>query len=173
MIYSESSSSMSSSVGQFWYWKFNFSSLENQVSRSFAGSYSSTSSPSPLILMSCSKVGNRKAMNLETVFWRSFSLQQPLLISLLQPSLPDWHLLFQHCQWMMILIAYLLLWHYHLFSLKSLIISTAGTFSHIYVCTRHINKINIYFTLELTSISPYFQVQKWLPIRRSLKSNHR
>jgi hypothetical protein len=41
------------------------------------------------------------------------------------------------------LIAYLLLWqhhHYHPFSLKSLIISTVGTFSHVYVCTRHINK---------------------------------
>ena len=55
----------------------------------------------------------------------------------------------QHCQWMMILLAYLLLWHYHLFSLKSLIISTAGTFSHIYVCTRHINKINTVYILHL------------------------
>ena len=44
---------------------------------------------------------------------------------------------------MTILIAYLPLWqrhHYHPFSLKSLIITTAGTFSLVYVCTRHINK---------------------------------
>jgi hypothetical protein len=63
------------------------------------------------------------------------------------------------------LIAYLLQWHYHPFSLKSLIISTAGTFSHIYVCTRHIIKDQYRFLLEMTSISPYFQVKKWLPRR--------
>ena len=45
-----------SSVGQFWYWKFNiFLSLENQVSRFFSGSYSSTATFF-VILMRCSKV---------------------------------------------------------------------------------------------------------------------
>jgi hypothetical protein len=34
----------------------------------------------------------------------------------------------------------LLCHHYHPFSLKNLIIFTAGTFSHVYVYTRYINK---------------------------------
>ena len=186
---------MSSSVGQFWYWKFNiFLSLENQVSRFFSGSYSSTATFF-VILMRCSKVNvdrqlctsdfilfelkvlrnrnfwpylemsykiykslchshtqarkNRKAgMNPETVFWNIFPQQRPLLISILQPYSPDWRVLFQHCQWMTILIAYLLLLqrhHYHPFSLKSLIVSNSGTFSHVYVCTRHINKYQYRF----------------------------
>ena len=76
---------------------------------------------------------NRKVMNPEIVFWHFFLLERLLLP----------YILFPHRQWMIILIAYLLLWqchHYHPFSLKSLIVSTAGTFSYVYICTRHINK---------------------------------
>ena len=163
---------MSSSVGQFLYWNFNIIlSLENQVSRSFARSYSSMSGPSPLILIRCSKVDadrqlrtsdlemsckiykslchshtrarqNRKVMNPEIVFWHFFLLERLLLP----------YILFQHRQWMIILIAYLLLWqchHYHHFSLKSLIISTAGQWDIFTFTYAHgtLIKININFML--------------------------
>ena len=84
---------------------------------------------------------NRKVMNSETVFWHFFPLQRPLLVSLLQPYSPDWRLLFRHRQ------------------CQRLIISTAGTFSHVYVWTRHINKhqyrfyASNYFDFTLLSIA--------------------
>jgi hypothetical protein len=100
-----------------------------------------------------------------------FPLKPQLFVSLLQPYSPDWHVLFQHwhCQWIRILIAYLLLWqrhHYHPFSLKSLIMSTAGTFSHVYVCTWHINKdqYRFYaFLRRVTSVTLATRLKFWSP----------
>ena len=209
MALKHQNSKSNSSIGQFWYWKFDiFLFLENQVSRSFAGSYSSTSGHSPLFLyvfgshwilrVSFLKVLQpfRKSdflaipgnvlQNLQVIRTFSYTSQaksesheswNSLLtffsaataafgFTLTVTSLTrrtgvyyfniinGWRfwLLTCICQWgkaddRNCSYGHQLypsdLWqryYYHPSSVQSLILSTAGTFSHVYVYTQHINK---------------------------------